>query len=158
MTGALIILAVTLLTGLVLYLTHKPDKPGEAATSESRELPVNPENVTGSENATGSETTADSGECCGLHAVCEKVMTGTEKPVYFDDEELDRFARREPSTYSPEEVEEFREVLYTLLPEDVYQWGASLTLREIALPHQLRDEWIMLSQEGASAVANDTAS
>lgn len=154
MTGALIILAVTLLTGLVLYLTHKPDKPGETDTSGGRELPVN------TESATDGEATADSGECCGLHAVCEKVMTGTEKPVYFDDEELDRFARREPSTYSPEEVEEFREVLYTLLPEDVYQWGASLTLREIALPHQLRDEWIMLSQEGAdaAAVANDTAS
>ena len=131
MTGALIILAVTLLTGLVLYLTHKPDKAGDAET-------VTTTDSTGKEN---------DGECCGLHAVCEKVMTGEEQPVYFDDEELDRFARRDPSTYSPDEVDEFRDILYTLLPEDVYQWGASLTLREIALHHQLRDEWIMLSQD-----------
>ena len=142
MTGALIILVVTLLTGLVLYLTHKPDQSGETNTVSNSEP--------GTAVSSGRSETDTDEECCGLHAVCEKVMTGTEKPVYFDDEELDRFARREPSTYSPEEVEEFREVLYTLLPQDVYQWGASLTLREIALPNQLRDEWIMLSQDSTA--------
>lgn len=141
MTGALIILAATLLTGLVLYLTHKLDNDdpagagGDAATGND---PATPDSSDGGGNLT---------DCCGLHAVCEKTMTGTEKPVYFDDEELDRFARRDPATYTADEVEEFREILYTLLPEDVYQWGVSLTLREIAMPVQIRDEWIMLSQE-----------
>lgn len=142
MTGALIILAVTLLTGLVLYLTHKPDSDDPAGAGGDA--------ATGNGDAAPGSTTDDGGgssECCGLHAVCEKAMTGTEKPVYFDDEELDRFARRDPATYTADEVEEFREILYTLLPEDVYQWGVSLTLREIALPVQIRDEWIMLSQE-----------
>lgn len=130
MLGALIILAVTVVTGIVLWLTHKPDNPASATDAD----------------ATASQTETDGEECCGLHAVCEKKITDSE-PLYFDDEELDRYSGREPQTYTQEEVEEFREVLYTLLPEDVYSWGASLTLRNISLPVQLRDEWIMLSQD-----------
>lgn len=136
MTGALIILAVTVITGVVLFLTHKPDKQG--SVSDRGDSPSY-------DILSGDETAAGEGECCGLHAVCEKVMTGEEKAVYFDDEELDRFAGQDPGTYSTDEVEEFREVLYTLRQEEVYEWGASLTLRGIALPIQLRDEWIMLS-------------
>ncbi len=76
--------------------------------------------------------------------MCEKGLSPTEGPVYFDDEELDRFAGRQPDSYTESEVEEFREVLYTLLPSDIYPWGASLTRRDIALPSSLRDEWLML--------------
>lgn len=122
MTGALIILAVTVVTGLILYLTHRPDKEGEA----SAEPPVAEE------------------ECCGLHAVCEKGLSADGKPVYYDDEELDRFAGRQPDGYSEDEEEEFREVLYTLLPDDIYPWGVSLTQRNVALPTSLRDEWLMM--------------
>ncbi|MDE5960530.1 MAG: phospholipase [Duncaniella sp.] len=122
MTGALIILAVTVVTGLILYLTHRPDKDGEAAA----EPPVAEE------------------ECCGLHAVCEKGLSADGQPVYYDDEELDRFAGRQPDGYSEDEEEEFREVLYTLLPDDIYPWGVSLTQRNVALPTSLRDEWLMM--------------
>lgn len=122
MTGALIILAVTVVTGLILYLTHRPDKDGETAA----EPPVAEE------------------ECCGLHAVCEKGLSADGKPVYYDDEELDRFAGRQPDGYSEDEEEEFREVLYTLLPDDIYPWGVSLTQRNVALPTSLRDEWLMM--------------
>lgn len=126
MTGAFVILAVTLLVGVVLYLTRDRN-PGPQAEPE---LP---------------ETEAEE-ECCGRHLVCDKREPLSE-PLYFDDEELDRFSGREPSDYSPEEVEEFRQVLYTLLPADVYPWGASLTVRDIALPAELRDEWIMLCND-----------
>lgn len=87
--------------------------------------------------------------CCGLHAVCEKGLSPDGKPVYYDDEELDRFAGQEPDSYSSEEEEEFREVLYTLLPADVYPWGVSLTQRNIALPSALRDEWVMMAGDSA---------
>lgn len=134
MTGALIILAVTLLTGLVLYLTHKPgDAPADAEAAAPSEAPAE--------------------ECCGLHAVCEKGLSPTLEPQYFDDEELDRFAGREPDSYSPEEEEEFREVLYTLIPSDVYPWGVSLTQRGVAMPLQLRDEWTMLVDDAAKQPA-----
>ncbi|MDE5953543.1 MAG: phospholipase, partial [Duncaniella sp.] len=83
-------------------------------------------------------------ECCGLHAVCEKGLSADGQPVYYDDEELDRFAGRQPDGYSEDEEEEFREVLYTLLPDDIYPWGVSLTQRNVALPTSLRDEWLMM--------------
>lgn len=125
MTGALIILAVTLVTGLILYLTHRPgDEAG------------------GCDAAATAEDAAE--ECCGLHAVCEKGLSADGSPVYFDDEELDRFAGRQPDGYTDEEVEEFRQVLYTLIPADIYPWGVSLTQRNVALPTSLRDEWLMM--------------
>lgn len=129
MTGALIILAVTVLTGIVLRLTHRPDARPDAASA-----PAPQEEPEG---------------CCGLHAVCEKGLSPDGNPVYFDDEELDRFAGRKPDDYSPEEIEEFREVLYTLLPADVYPWGFSLTQRNVALPTVLRDEWVMMAGDSA---------
>lgn len=61
-------------------------------------------------------------------------------PVYFDDEELDRFAGRRHTDYSPEEVEEFRAVLTTLLPEEVEQWLGSLNQRLIAFPAALMEQ------------------
>lgn len=128
MTGALIILAVTIATGIVLRLTHRPD-PADGNSP----APPSPE--------------PETSECRGLHAVCEKQAASVEGPDYFDDEELDRFAGHDPATYTDEEVEEFRNVLYTLIPSDVFPWGASLTRRGVALPDPLRDEWIMLCEE-----------
>lgn len=130
MTGALIILAVTVAVGVLLRLTHRPDTPAPDA-APSAQAPV--------------ETPG--GECCGLHAVCERQAASVDGPDYFDDEELDRFAGRDAATYTPEETEEFRAVLYTLIPSDVFPWGASLTRRRIALPDSLRDEWIMLCED-----------
>lgn len=127
MTGALIILAVTVLTGLILYLTYRPDGDGTGSPAPS--------------DASGD---ADGEVCCGQHVVCEKGLSPADGPVYFDDEELDRFAGRLPDSYTEEEIEEFREVLYTLLPSDIYPWGVALTGRDIALPSSLRDEWLML--------------
>ncbi len=131
MTGALIILGVTLLTGLILWLTHRSG------------------DLSGAEETPEADATDEPEVCCGLHAVCEKGLSPDGKPVYYDDEELDRFAGREPDSYSPEEEEEFREVLYTLLPADVYPWGVSLTQRNIALPSALRDEWVMMAGDTA---------
>lgn len=127
MTGALIILGVLILTGIILRLTHRPDTP----VSE----PVPKENTEGE-------------ECCGLHAVCEKKAMSADGPLYFDDEELDRYKGRTGSSYDEDETEEFRGVLYTLLPEDVFAWGAALGRRGIELPDILRDEWVMLCEDG----------
>ena len=52
-------------------------------------------------------------ECCGLHEVCEKDSLRVLEDIdYYEDEEHDRFRGR--TAYSEEEVEEFREVLYTM--------------------------------------------
>lgn len=134
MTGALIILAFTVVVGAVLRLTHRPDPEprGEAPAAPAPD---------------GGE------ECCGRHAVCEKTAAAFTADDHYDDEELDRFAGREPADYTDVETEEFRQVLYTLLPSDVHPWGVSLTRRGIALPVDLRDEWIMLCDDAASPSA-----
>ncbi len=137
MTGALIILSVTLITGLLLYLTRGRDEEGTTAdtTANTSDAGIQP-----------IESSAEEPEeCCGRHAVCEKGLLRPDE-LYYDDEELDRFAGREPDSYTPDEINEFREVLYTLRDNEVYAWGSALTQRDVALPIALRDEWVMLCE------------
>lgn len=89
-------------------------------------------------------------ECCGQHEVCEKesLLAAVSKRIeYYDDEELDRFAGRESDSYSDEEVEEFREILYTTHEEEVAGWARSLQLRGIAMPDALKDELFLIIGE-----------
>ena len=89
-------------------------------------------------------------DCCGQHEVCEKesLLSAVSKDIeYYDDEELDRFARRSAEDYSAEEVEEFEEILSTLRSDEVAGWVRSLQLRSIELPIPLRDEVIMIVGE-----------
>lgn len=91
----------------------------------------------------------ESGECCGLHLVCEKdsLSPMTDEILYYDDEELDRFIGRDPNSYTSEETEEFRDLLMTLRPEDVAGWARSVTQRRLELPPDVRDELLMLVNE-----------
>lgn len=80
-------------------------------------------------------------QCCGQHEVCEKeslLSDGVSEENYYEDEELDRFRGR--TSYSEEEVEEFREVLYTMRTDEVAGWVRSLELRRVPLPDELKDE------------------
>ena len=85
------------------------------------------------------------GVCCGRHTVCDKGYDNSS--LYFDDEELDRFKDREQESYSDEEVEEFRTVLYTMKEEEVDQWVKCLAARHIELPSQLKDEIFLMLQQ-----------
>lgn len=90
-----------------------------------------------------SEMQADEAVCCGKHAVCEKQRLSealARKAVYFDDEELDRFTGRASDSYSEDEIEEFRYVIYTMRQNEVRDWLESLIVRGIELPDQLKDE------------------
>ena len=66
---------------------------------------------------------------------------------YFDDEELDRFRGVSPDEYGDDEVDEFREVLYTMRPSEIEDWLKSLELREVSLPNVLKDELFMLLRQ-----------
>ena len=87
--------------------------------------------------------------CCGLHAVCERGLAKAPLPAeaYYEDEELDRFRGRPADGYAGAEVEEFREVLYTMRPGEVSGWLRGLQLREVELPVELRDEACMIVGE-----------
>lgn len=67
--------------------------------------------------------------------------------LYYDDEELDRFVGRSPDSYTPDEVEEFRDVLMTLRPDDVAGWARSVTQRRLELPPEVKDELLLLVNE-----------
>lgn len=138
MTGALVILLAMIVVGVLLYVTdvayfrhhHAPATDPDNQKPE----PLNP-------------TVED--VCCGQHLVCEKtsLVVLSDEIVYYDDEELDRFSGRLPESYTSEETEEFRDVLLTLLPHDVPGWARSITLRNIQLPHDVKDELLLLLSE-----------
>lgn len=81
--------------------------------------------------------------CCGAHEVCEHPADELNaKPVYFDDEELDRFERKLSHEYSDEEADEFREIFNTVLDEEKALWLKSLRMRHIGLPQQVKKEMV----------------
>ncbi len=89
-------------------------------------------------------------ECCGQHEVCEKesLLAAVSREIeYYNDEELDRFRSREPATYTEQETEEFRDVLYTMREDEVAGWVRSLQLRGVPLPDTLKDEVFLIIGE-----------
>ena len=120
-------MAVTVAVGLALYIHHH-----FIAKNDDSEPVVEPERPEG---------------CCGQHEVCEKesLLVGLDKNiVYYEDEELDTYIGKLPQEYSDEEIEQFRDVLYTLRPDDVAGWVRSLQMRKIALPEPVYDEMLGL--------------
>lgn|SRR5574344_207096 len=92
----------------------------------------------------------DCSTCNGTNDKCEQecmMEAATKEIEYYDDEELDKYRGRSSDSYQDEEVEEFRDVLYTMRKEDVKGWNRSLILRAVALPDQLKDEVIMIIGE-----------
>ncbi len=143
MIVALYILLALVVTGAVLYLLHRRDM-ARGITDEPQPTP--------------DDTAADAdSQCCGMHITCEKdslLSSVSDKIEYYDDEELDRFRGRTPDSYTPEETEEFRNVLLTLLPHDIAGWGRSIQLRGIELPADVRDELLMIVAEARAAATH----
>ena len=81
------------------------------------------------------EVLEPSGECCGTHLVCERdtIQQMQTEIVYYDDEELDALADRDPKTYTEQEITQLEEVFRSLREEDIRGWVKSLQLRRIAL-------------------------
>lgn len=90
-----------------------------------------------------------SSTCCGAHLVCEQdtLLLATDEVIYYDDEELDVLADRDPSDYTEQEYEQIAYVLHTLMDSDIVGWCRSLQLRHIELPSDLRDEALIIVRE-----------
>lgn len=89
-------------------------------------------------------------ECCGQHETCEKdsLLAAVSKEIeYYNDEELDRFRGVEADGYSPDEVEEFREIMYTMREDEVAGWIRSLQLRAVNIPDEIKDEVFLIVGE-----------
>ena len=137
MKAALIILALIVVVGLLAWLLDK---------IFYRRLMVK-EGGSCDEEATAAEE--EETECCGMHAVCEKDLLSpvSDEYEYYDDEELDAYSGRGAESYTDEEVEQFRDVLLTLRPDDVAGWSRSMQLRGIELPTEVREELLMIVGE-----------
>lgn len=101
------------------------------------------------EQPEGGTSCANESACAQAGASCmhDCVMEQAVKEIeYFDDEELDAYKGRKSDSYTDEEAALFAEVLYTMRPEEVKEWTASLTLRGINMPDQIKDEAIMLME------------
>lgn len=140
------ILAAMVMIGVLLYITDVTYFRHHHLSVEKKDegYPV-PENAT---------NIPEEDMCCGQHLMCEKTALAitSDEIIYYDDEELDRFAGRTSDSYTHEETEEFRDVLLTLLPSDVAGWAKSITLRRIQLPEDVRDELFMLVSEAKEEI------
>lgn len=138
MIVALILLGALVFGGLILKLTDRRPADGPDV--------VEPEQ-----------------ECCGMHVTCERdslltaVAVDPDAPEYFDDEELDAYAGRGADDYTAAEIEQFRDVLLTLLPDDIAPWARSVQLRGITLPAEVRDELLMIVAEARASRAGTPA-
>lgn len=137
---ALYILMAIVAVGVVLKLTdRRPRKPGdEPATADT------------------ADTTDDDGECCGMHITCERdslLASVSPQVEYFDDEELDAYRGRRADAYSDTEIEQFRDILLTLQPDDIAPWARSVQLRGIELPAPVRDELLLIVSEARATRA-----
>ncbi|MDE7407443.1 MAG: phospholipase, partial [Muribaculaceae bacterium] len=67
-------------------------------------------------------------------------------------------AGRQDSSYTEPEIEEFRDILLTLLPDDIAPWARSLQLRGISLPEPVRDELLLIVAEARAARSQSSES
>lgn len=81
-------------------------------------------------------------DCCGAHEVCEfdSYKFNEEEIVYFDDEELDALRNIREDQLTGQQIDQLREVLYTLHPQEINKWLISLGRRHIHLPPILQQE------------------
>jgi len=88
-------------------------------------------------------------DCCGAHEICEfDASIFDEKQIdYFDDEELDELRNVREEDFTSKNIDDIREVLYTLQTHEIGKWLTSLSRRHIHLPAILQQEARQLMSE-----------
>ncbi len=96
---------------------------------------------------TVSEQTAEEpkkidANCCGAHEVCDfdEAEFGREEIIYFNDEELDTMSNLREDELTSVQIDDLRDVLYTLRTEEIGKWLVSIGRRHIHLPAILQQE------------------
>lgn len=119
--GSIVFLSVILIAGTWIASKLKRKDNQEKETEIPREVPS---------------------DCCGAHEICEydeRIITSQEI-IYYNDEELDRFKGKKAADYSDGEIDEIRDVLYTLQAREINSWLKSIELRGLQLPSILHQE------------------
>lgn len=133
--ASLILIAATLLLGIVLYIGHRREKIKIRNGETKADAPEQPEIPA---------------ECCGAHEICERdsLLAAVSKEIeYYDDEELDEWKGTPADRYDDRQTETFREILYSMRSDEVAGWVRSLQLRGIELPDGIKDEVLLIVGE-----------
>ncbi|WP_346861309.1 hypothetical protein [uncultured Draconibacterium sp.] len=95
------------------------------------------------------EVSAPASDCCGAHEVCEFDQLKMDESIieYYDDEELDVYKNIDEKEYTTSQIDQFREVLYTLKTHEIKNWLLSIERRKITLPSILVSEARFLMAE-----------
>jgi len=88
-------------------------------------------------------------DCCGAHEVCDfdEIKADVSRIEYYEDEELDEYKNINEKDYTDSQIDQFREVLYTLKTAEIRYWLLSIERRHINLPSILISEARMLMAE-----------
>ena len=89
------------------------------------------------------------GNCCGAHEICEfdDLAFNPEEIIYFNDEELDELSNLREDQFTNQQIDDLREVLYTLRTNEISQWLISMSKRHIHIPGILQQEARQLMSE-----------
>jgi hypothetical protein len=116
--------------------------------NQTGDIADNPAGNPSSDN-TPAQGCAD--EACGIRSICpsEQILKGEckQEVTYYEDEELDAYIGRDENSYTPDEEEQWRDVLYTLRPADLLGWGQSIKHRGLVMPASIRQEFMQLASE-----------
>jgi len=120
-----LIIALIIATVIFATLKLKKGKPEVATLPEPQEEP--------------RQVASD---CCGAHEICEfdESTFNEEIIVYFNDEELDELRNIREDELTATQIDDLREVLYTMQTNEINRWIVSLGRRHIHLPEILKQE------------------
>lgn len=142
MKPALILLSILVVGGAIVWLIDRLFYHNETAVGSDDSETANPDD---------NRPQGCVDESCGLRSICpsEQILAGQcrDEVIYYDDEELDNFLGRAADSYSPEEEEQWRDVLYTLQASDLLGWGQSIKHRGLVMPTAILDEFLQLAGE-----------
>ena len=139
MIPALYIFIAMVVIGVILFIHDRMTSKSGKRKEETEE--------TGEECESPQPQDECSDECCGTHEVCpsELMLRYMNDPVvYYEDEELDTFKGRAATEYSDEELEQWRDVLYTLKSNELMGWERSIKKRGIVMPEVIREEFVSM--------------
>lgn len=128
------IFGIIMLLGVFIYIKSRPKR---RATTEPLSKPI-------------EEPIQVASDCCGAHEICEFDESEFNEDVitYFDDEELDALRNVSECDLTGAQIDDLREVLYTLQPKEINKWLISIGRRHIHLPPILQQEARQLISEG----------
>ena len=143
MKPALLLLTILVVGGAIVWLIDK------LFYRRHNDEPVDENDESAEQSATGCTD-----QSCGLRSICpsEQILMSEckQEVTYYEDEELDRFAGRTADSYTAEEEEQWRDVLYTLQHSDLLGWGQSIKHRGLVMPSSIWQEFLQLAAEQGS--------